>query len=103
MIDDLLATYSSTESANRRSSFRRRVAFRQSMLVVSIAFALGLIAACVQIYADHSRQMNNIELLSTKQLASVKEAATNALIELNEDLAAAITKGLLGHEMFMAV
>lgn len=102
MIDGQPSANLSAPTAETRSSFRRRLAFRQSMLVLSIAFALGLIAACVQIYTDHSRQMANIDLLSTKQLASVKEAATNALVELNEDLAAAITKGLLGHEMFMA-
>lgn len=86
----------------KRRSFRQQLAIRQALLVVLIACLLGLLAASVQIYVDYTRQLDNIEALSAKQLASIEEAATNALVELNEGLATAITKGLLGHEMFMA-
>lgn len=97
-----VSTVSDQQVWPEKRMYRQRLAVRQAMLVVFIACALGLFAACVQIYADHSRQMDSIQALSAKQLASVEEAATNALFELNEDLANAITKGLLGHEMFMS-
>ena len=83
------------------SRVRKRLAVRQATLVVTIACTLGLLAACAQINFDHSRQVNVLKHLSEKQVTSVEESATNALVELNEDLANAIVKGLLGHEIFM--
>lgn len=75
----------------------RQIATRQLQLSVIVAAMIGLVFGIAQILIDWSDQYDRVDIEVGNLVESVNRSASNALWNLNDDLAASILVGLSGH------
>ncbi|MEH6625767.1 MAG: diguanylate cyclase [Motiliproteus sp.] len=79
-------------------SLAKGLAFGQARLAIILAFSLGFIFSCLQIYWDYQTQRSSFSSSIDHHVATMQGPATEALWYLNEDLAKGVIDGLFGFE-----
>ena len=74
--------------------FRQRIAYRQAKNTVMVAFFVGTILSIAQIGYDLLRERQQINITVPIMINMAKEPATQALYDLNEEMAESLLSGL---------
>ncbi|WP_259780962.1 sensor histidine kinase [Aestuariispira ectoiniformans] len=75
--------------------FRDRISFKLARTGVILAFLIGLLLSCVQLYWDYREQVAAHDAFIKRILAVAQPPASRAVHILDEDLAAEVVNGLL--------
>ena len=77
---------------------RDRISFKLARIGVILAFVVGLVLSCFQLYRDYQEEGDNLNAIVTRILTVAEPPASRAVHILDEDLAAEVVNGLLEYE-----
>ncbi len=78
--------------------FERKLFLQQARTTVIVAFLLGLIFSCIQLYFDYQNEERFIDKTINEILITAESAANQAVYNLDVDTASQILKGILKYD-----
>ena len=75
-----------------------RISFKLARTAVIIAFAVGLVLSCAEVYLDYLEEGDLLDQKVDKSLAVSQKAATRAVLILDSDLATEVVSGLMEYD-----
>ncbi len=90
-------------NSDHKIPLKHRIAYKQSLLIIVVAFVLGLIFSFGQIYVDHSKQVQSFADNIQQVISTLKRPASEAAFHLDSELAEQVANGLFEYSAIVDV
>lgn len=87
----------------KRPSFLQGISFRLAKIGIVLAFALGFLMSCVQLYLDYQNHQRELERLLERVVQVATPPAARAVHTLDNALASEVVSGLLAYDFIEQV